>query len=94
MPDATPDVEDLRRQLAAAQREAAEYREQVHALTERTRNMTSAASSAAATTVTAIERIQEMDLVVKAAEAWADGGSHAALTDAVKAWRKKKAKWS
>lgn len=47
-----------------------EYSDQVATLTERVRNMTSAATSAAASTVKAIERIQEMEPVVKAATTW------------------------
>jgi len=52
------------------ERDLADYRERVATLTERTRNMTSAATNAAASTVKAIERIQEMEPVVKAAEKW------------------------
>lgn len=40
------------------------------------------------------EKLAQMRSAVKAAEAWADGGSHAALTDAVKVWRKLKKAWS
>lgn len=56
--------------LDLERREAAKLREQVHELTGRVRNMTSAASSAAASTVIAIERIEQMDKIVKAAQAW------------------------
>ena len=71
-----------------------EAQERISALEEQVRAMTSAASSAAQTTVTAIERIQEMEKVVKAAENWAKGGPHAALTEAIIAWEKFKKTWS
>lgn len=47
-----------------------EYASHVHQLTERVNRMTSAASSAAASTVTALDRIQELMLVVDAALGW------------------------
>lgn len=63
-------VERIERELDEARRDRDTYQAQVHTLTERARNMTSAATSAAASTVKAIERIQEMEPVVKAATTW------------------------
>lgn len=56
--------------LAALERDRDHYRDEVHSLNEKMRGMTSAASSAAASTVIAIDRIQELLLVVDAAVAW------------------------
>jgi chromosome segregation ATPase len=87
-------VDELQAKIRRTERERDEYQAQVHTLTERVSAMTSAASSAAASTVTAIERIQEMEKVLKAAEAWVMGGSHAALVEAVQVWKKYKGSWS
>jgi predicted glycoside hydrolase/deacetylase ChbG (UPF0249 family) len=87
-------TEDLRQELALAQRHEREWKSAAADLQGRLEAMKRAASSAAATTVTAIERIQEMEKVVKAAEAWVKAGSHAALVDAVNAWQKLKESWS
>jgi hypothetical protein len=85
---------DLKDKLARVERDLAHYQAQVHDAHEKLTHMTSAATSAAASTVTAIERIQEMEKVVLAAEEWVAGGSHAALVDAVKAWQKLRKAWS
>lgn len=92
---------DLRRQLVETQaklkqayEDRDEYRTALHLVNEVKAKMTSAATSAAATAVSAIERIQEMEKVVEAAVAWSLGGSHATLMNAVKVWTKFKGTWS
>jgi len=87
-------VEALREKLERAERERDDYQSECHTLNERLKGMTSAASSAAASTVTAIERIQEMEKVVLAAETWAQGGPHAALNEAVREWQRFRRSWS
>ncbi len=84
----------LEREVASLKSEKQALKLLVDGLDQALANTRAAASSAAATTVTAIERIQEMEKVVKAAEEWARGGSHAALTDAVVYWQKLKGTWS
>lgn len=61
------DLRNARAALQRVERERDEYQGQAHSLEERVRNMTSAASMAAASTVKAIERIQELEPVVDAA---------------------------
>lgn len=51
-------------------RERDEYRAQVHELTEKLRNMTSAATGAAASTVTALDRLLELEPLIDAALDW------------------------
>lgn len=79
--------EDLRREVEY-------YRDQLHTANERIRMMTSAAASAAASTVTAIERIQEMEKVVNAAVECARTGERKELKRAVDFWLKHKGTWS
>lgn len=55
----------LEEQLDRALRERDEYQEQVHQLQERVRNLMSASSTTAQTVVTALDRIQLMDPVIK-----------------------------
>lgn len=74
--------------------EVAELKEKLAAAEARVKEMSGAASSAASTTVTALERIQAMEKVVEAAVAWARGGSHARLTEEVNAWLDYKRTWS
>jgi len=63
-------VSGLRDALARVVRERDEYQSQCHAAHEERAKMTSAAAIAAASTVSAIERIQELMLIVDAAVAW------------------------
>lgn len=76
------------------QRELAEWKAAAADLQQRLDAMKSAASSAAATTITAIERIQEMEKVVNAAVNWHQGGQHHKLTDAVRTWLNFRKSWS
>jgi hypothetical protein len=77
-------------EVARLKRDVEYYRDQLHEANERIRMMTSAATSAAASTVTAIERIQEMEKVVNAAV----NGEPTALKKAVAAWLAYKGSWS
>jgi len=61
---------DWAERASRAERERDEYQAQVHGLAERCSNMTSAASSAAGSTVIALERLQEYQEVVNAAVDW------------------------
>src|SRR3990167_4930841 len=65
---------DWAERASKAERERAEYQAQVHALAERCSNMTSAASSAAGSTVIALERLQEFQTIVDAAGEGREGG--------------------
>lgn len=60
----------LRERADRAELDAEAYRRQVCDLNERVRNMTSAATSAAASAARAIEEILSLELVVLAAEEW------------------------
>lgn len=56
-----------------AERERHEYRDQVHVLNERIGRMTDAALKAAATTTTALDRLQFYEAIVNAVVAWYRG---------------------
>lgn len=84
----------LRERLDRALRERDEYQDQVHALTERVRNMTNAASNAAATATAAIGRLEVAEEVAKAAEKFIDDPKSLnaifALHEKVLAWQARK----
>lgn len=84
----------LKEKIAASEEAATTFKKTIQGLEEQVRNLKSATATAAETTVTALDRLIEMEKVVKAAESWASGGSHAALTDAVTHWQKLKKTWS
>lgn len=81
-------------QIAKLRSEVAYYQDQLHEANERIRMMTSAATSAAASTVTAIERIQEMEKVVNAAIKFVETGEYHELHRVTGAWLKHKRSWS
>lgn len=66
-----PRIERLEEQLARARRERDEYADEVHRLNGVVRLQTSAATSAAASAYTAIERLQFWEALVNAAAEWA-----------------------
>lgn len=80
--------------LARALRERDEYQDQVHVLTEHVRNMTNAASNAAATATAAISRLEVAEEVAKAAEKFIDDPKSLnaifALHEKVLAWQARK----
>lgn len=86
-------MEEILKKLEALEQDVEYYRDQLHTANERIGMMTSAASSAAATTVTAIERIQEMEKVVNEAIEWYQGNDND-LRAVVGAWLKYKGTWS